>query len=53
MILESMNLWLRRTFRMLSHDEATHREQKRFDLKCSGYRARVVAAESSRHVSLR
>ncbi|HEX3494092.1 MAG TPA: DUF2849 domain-containing protein [Methylocella sp.] len=39
-ILESMNF-------MRSHDETTHQEQKRFDLKCPGYRTRVVAAESS------
>jgi hypothetical protein len=39
-ILESMNF-------MRSHDEATHQEQKRFDLNCPGCRTRVVAAESS------
>jgi hypothetical protein len=39
-ILESMNF-------MRSHDEATHQEQKRFDLNCPGYRTRIVAAESS------
>jgi hypothetical protein len=47
MIPESMNLRLRRTFRMLSHDEGTHREQKRFDLKRSGYRGRFAPAERS------
>jgi hypothetical protein len=39
-ILEGMNF-------MRSHDEATYQAQRRFDLKCSGYRARFPRAERS------